>query len=108
LTRNLNLFGAVVPITAFLDIHVKPESLAEAAAVIHDTLLATRAFDGCLGVDVLVDTEDSTHFVLVEKWISLEHDTAYRTYRAGPGKSPLGAILSGTPVLTKFEIATDI
>ena len=108
MTRNLNLFGALVPITAFLDIHVKLESLAEAPAVIHDTLLATRAFDGCLGVDVLVDTEDSTHFVLVEKWISLEHDTAYRTYRAGPGKSPLGAILSDTPVLTKFEIATDI
>ncbi|TFD85259.1 antibiotic biosynthesis monooxygenase [Cryobacterium serini] len=108
ISRDLNLFGALVPITAFLDIHVKPESLAEAPDVIHDTLLATRAFDGCLGVDVLVDTEDPTHFVLVEKWISLDHDTAYRTYRAGPGKSSLGTILSGTPVLTKFEIATDI
>ena len=97
-----------MPITAFLDIHVKPEFVAKAATVIHDTLLATRAFDGCLGVDVLVDTDDATHFVLVEKWISLEHDTAYRTYRAGPGKSSLGAILSGTPVLTTFEIATDI
>ena len=95
-------------ITAFLDIHVKPESLAEAPEVLHDTLLTTRAFDGCLGVDVLVDTEDPTHFVLVEQWVSLEHDAAYRTYRAGPGKSSLGAILSGTSVLTKFEIATDI
>jgi quinol monooxygenase YgiN len=97
-----------VPITVFLDIHVKPESLAHAPEVLRDTLVATRAFDGCLGVDVLVDTEDSTHFVLVERWASLEHDTAYRIYRAGPGKSSLGAILSGPPILTKFEIATDI
>ena len=97
-----------MPITAFLDIHVKPESLAQAPTVIHDTLLATRAFDGCLGVDVLVDTDDATHFVLVEKWISMEHDTAYRTFRAGPGKSSLGSIVSGTPVLTKYELATDI
>ncbi|TFD70435.1 putative quinol monooxygenase [Cryobacterium sp. Hb1] len=97
-----------MPITAFLDIHVKAEFLSEAPEVLHDTLLTTRAFDGCLGVDVLVDTEDPTHFVLVEQWVSLEHDAAYRTYRAGPGKSSLGPILSGTPVLTKFEIATDI
>ena len=97
-----------MPVTAFLDIHVKTESLADAPDVLRETLIATRGFDGCLGVDVLVDTEDPTHFVLVEKWASLEHDTAYRIFRAGPGKSPLGAILTGPPVLTKFETATDI
>jgi len=97
-----------VPITAFLDIHVKTESLAEAPDVLRETLIVTRAFDGCLGVDVLVDTEDPTHFVLVEKWTSLEHDAAYRTFRAGPGKSSLGTILTGPPLLTKFEIATNI
>ena len=49
-----------MPITAFLDIHVKPESLTEAPELLRDTLLTTRAFDGCLGVDVLIDTEDPT------------------------------------------------
>ena len=97
-----------MPITAFLDIHVKTESLADAPDILYETLIVTRAFTGCLGVDVLVDTEDPTHFVLVEKWASLEHDAAYRTFRAGPGKSPLGAVLAGPPLLTKFEIATDI
>jgi len=97
-----------MPITAFLDIHVKAESLATAATVLRETLTDTRAFDGCLGVDVLMDTADPTHFVLVEKWASLEHDAAYRQWRAGPGTSPLGAILAGTPVLTKFETASDI
>ena len=97
-----------MPITAFLDLQVKAESLADAPAVLHETLIATRSFDGCLGVEVLVDSEDPTHFVLVEKWASLEYDAAYRTFRAGPGKSPLGAILAGPPVLTRFEIATEI
>jgi len=95
-------------ITAFLDIHVAAASLGEAPDVLRATLADTRNFDGCLGVDVLIDTDDSTHFVLVEKWASLEHDAAYREWRAGPGKSPLGDILAGVPVLTKFDTALDI
>ncbi|KFF60339.1 hypothetical protein JF66_05205 [Cryobacterium sp. MLB-32] len=95
-------------ITAFLDIHVKSELLGEAPAVLRDTLADTRTFDGCLGVDVLIDTADPTHFVLLEKWATLAHDAAYREWRAGPGKSPLGTILAGVPVLTKFETAADI
>lgn len=97
-----------MPITAFLDIHVKTESLAVAAVVLRETLADTRNFDGCLGVDVLMDTDDPTHFVLLEKWASLEHDAAYRQWRAGPGASQLGEILAGAPVLTKFETASDI
>ncbi|KGJ71689.1 hypothetical protein GY21_20495 [Cryobacterium roopkundense] len=97
-----------MPITAILDIHVKAESLATVATVLRDTLADTRTFDGCLGVDVLMDTADPTHFVLLEKWASLEHDAAYRTWRAGPGASGLGAILAEAPVLTKFETASDI
>jgi len=95
-------------ITAFLDIHVQAETLADAPAVMRETLADTRNFDGCLGVEVLTDTDDPTHFVLVEKWASLEHDAAYRAWRAGPGKSSLGAILAGVPVLTKFETAEGI
>lgn len=97
-----------MPITALLDIHVTAASLAEAPAILRETLADTRTFDGCLGVEVLIDTADPTHFVLLEKWTSLEHDDAYREWRAGPGTSPLGTILAGVPVLTKFETASDI
>jgi hypothetical protein len=49
-----------------------------------------------------VDTEDEAHLLLVEKWESLEHDQAYRDWRATPaGASPLGSIVASRS-LTKF------
>ena len=89
-------------VTALLDLRIKPESVAQAKETVESVLVATRAFPGCLGVDVLVDTEDEAHLLLVEKWESLEHDQAYRAWRATPaGASPLGSIVASRS-LTKF------
>ncbi|RZL63209.1 MAG: antibiotic biosynthesis monooxygenase, partial [Rhodococcus sp. (in: high G+C Gram-positive bacteria)] len=40
---------------ALLDLTFKPESLAEARALLRTVLADTRAFEGCLGVEVWVD-----------------------------------------------------
>lgn len=96
-------------ITAILDLQLKPESLGTAHAVIHETLIATRAFPGCYHVAVLVDTDDPAHVVLYETWESVEHDRAYRAWRATPeGASPLGSILAAAPKLTLFAVAEGI
>lgn len=96
-------------ITAQLDIRIKPEALDGAAALISDVLTATRAFDGNLGVEVLIDEADPTHFVLVETWESIRHDAAYRDWRSTPaGASALGDILSDVPVLTLYQVAAEI
>ena len=93
-------------ITSVLDLRVTPESIAEAPAILAEVLTATRAFDGNLGVDVLVDTADPAHFIAVERWESLAHDDAYRAWRATPeGASALGSILAGPPTLTRLESA---
>ena len=95
-------------ITALLELTLTPEGVATAPAVIGETLQATRAFDGCLGVDVLVDTDDETHVVLLERWESLEHDDAYRAWRATPeGASTLRTVLAAPPRLTRFT-TTDV
>ncbi len=92
--------------TALLELTLKPESVGDADAVIADTLKATRAFDGCEGVDVLKDTADETHVVLLERWASQEADAAYRAWRATPeGKSGLAGLLAGAPRLTTFTAA---
>jgi heme oxygenase (mycobilin-producing) len=91
-------------ITALLEFRVTPEALATAPAVIHDTLAATRAFAGNMGVEVVVDIADPTHFVVIEQWESLEADEAYRAWRSTPeGGSDLGNILAGAPSLTKLN-----
>lgn len=45
-----------------------------------------RAFDGNLATDVIVGENDSGHWIIYERWESIEHDEAYRSFRAGEGK----------------------
>jgi len=96
-------------ITTLLELTLRPEALADAPAVMRETLTATRAFAGCLKVDVLIDAADQTHVVVFEEWESLEHDAAYRAWRATPqGASGLGGILAAPPRLTRFALAADV
>lgn len=95
-------------VTVLLDIHVATASLASAPSMLREILAGTRAFDGCLSVEVLVDNDDPGHLVLLERWASLEHDAAYRAWRAGAGATELGSILAGPPQLSKFQTADDI
>lgn len=70
--------------TAILDRQLKAGSLETAHEVIRATLTGTRAFPGCLDVRVLVDSDDPAHVVVYETWESIEHDRAYRAWRATP------------------------
>jgi quinol monooxygenase YgiN len=97
-----------LPVTALLDLQLRADSLETGFEVIHETLTATRAFAGCLGVSVMVDSQDPAHVVLVETWESLEHDRAYREWRAGPGTSNLGSVLAAAPKLTLFTLAEGV
>jgi quinol monooxygenase YgiN len=96
-------------ITAFFEIRARPETLDQGLhAELHEILSGTRAFEGCLAVEVLIDSDDPTHIVAIEKWASEEHDAAYRAWRAGDGKTNLASYLASAPVLTKFSTADDI
>ncbi|GAB7192114.1 hypothetical protein NUM3379_28230 [Kineococcus sp. NUM-3379] len=94
---------------ALMDLRLRPGSGPEALAVLHETLAATRAFEGCLGVDVLVDTDDPAHVVVHERWDSPRSDAAYREWRSSPeGASQLPSVLAAEPVLTRLTVATDV
>jgi quinol monooxygenase YgiN len=96
-------------VTALLELQLKADSLETAQTIIHATLTATRAFPGCQGVTVLVDSDDPTHVVLHETWESLERDRAYRAWRATPeGASDLGSVLAAAPKLTLFTEAEGV
>lgn len=98
-----------MPVTVLLDLRLLPEAVANAPFVLRETLVATRAFDGCLTVDVLVDADDEAHVVLLERWESLAADDAYRAWRATPdGASGLHALLAAPPTLTRLTTATDV
>jgi heme oxygenase (mycobilin-producing) len=89
-------------ITALLDLNIKPEELANYRAILDDVLVATRGFDGCLGVEVLVDIDDPAHVVVIERWESLAHDDAYRAFRAAEPSSALAPLIAKAPGLVRL------
>lgn len=95
-------------LTVLLDLRLKPEAVLGAEAMLRDILAGTRAFEGCLGVDVLLDCDDPAHMILLERWASADADAAYRHWRAGAGATDLGSLLTSIPQISMFEIASDI
>jgi quinol monooxygenase YgiN len=84
----------------------KPEAVGQAPSVVASILATTREFDGCIRVDVFVDDDDPTRWLLVELWESLAQDAVYREFRAGPGKvTELAPMLAAPPVLTRYTVA---
>jgi len=93
---------------AILELTLKAENVADAPAILTETLEATRSFEGNLGCEVLFDNADETHVSIVERWESVENDNAYRAFRATPeGASRLGTIVADRK-LTLYTVRDDI
>jgi quinol monooxygenase YgiN len=98
----------MMPVTVLLELRVKPEAVAAARDVMGRALRDTRAFEGNLRTDVLVDSDDEAHWVIYELWDTVEHDEAYRAFRAGEGKiAELPPLLAAPPVKTRY-VTSDI
>jgi quinol monooxygenase YgiN len=97
-----------MPITVILELRLKPEAVPAARELMRRTLQVTRAFEGNLGTDVLVDQDDEAHWIINELWETVEHDDAYRRFRAGEGKvTELPPLLAAPPVKTRY-VTTDV
>jgi quinol monooxygenase YgiN len=97
-----------MPITVILELRLKPEAVPEARDLMRRTLQDTRAFDGNLGTEVFVDQDDEAHWIINEVWESVEHDEAYRNFRAGEGRVvELPPLLAAPPVKTRY-VTSDI
>jgi quinol monooxygenase YgiN len=91
---------------AILDFPVKEGKLDEAVELLRHGLVATRAYDGNLGVEVLLD-DDPSHLLIVETWESAAHNHAYQSWRLTPeGVLPgFGDLLRGRSVMTEYTVA---
>jgi quinol monooxygenase YgiN len=91
-------------VTVLLELKFKPDAVPAARDLMSRTLETTRGFDGNLGTDVLVDADDEAHWIIYELWDSVEHDDAYRAFRAGEGKvTELPPLLAAPPVKTRYS-----
>lgn len=97
-----------MPVTVLLELRFKPEAVPAARDVMGRALRDTRAFEGNLRTDVLVDEDDEAHWIVYELWDTVEHDEAYRSFRAGEGKlTELPPLLAAPPVKTRY-VTSDV
>ena len=95
-------------VTVTLELRIKPDEVPAARELRGRALQDTRAFDGNLRTDVLVDDDDEAHWIIYELWDTVEHDEAYRAFRAGEGKvAELPPLLAAPPVKTRYT-TTDV
>jgi quinol monooxygenase YgiN len=95
---------ATMPVTVILELRFKPESVAAGRELMGRALQDTRAFDGNLRTDVLIDEDDEGHWLIYELWDTVNHDEAYRRFRAGEGKlTQLPPLLAAPPVKTRYN-----
>jgi quinol monooxygenase YgiN len=95
-------------VTVILELRFKPESVADGRELMGRALQDTRAFEGNLNTEVLVDEEDEAHWLIYELWETVENDEAYRSFRAGEGKlTQLPPLLAAAPVKTRYT-TTDV
>jgi quinol monooxygenase YgiN len=95
-------------VTVILELKFKPESVAMGRDLMGRELQKTRTFDGNLRTDVLVDEDDEAHWLVYEIWDTVEHDEAYRAFRAGDGRiTDLPPLLAEPPVKKRY-ITSDV
>jgi quinol monooxygenase YgiN len=90
-------------VTVTLELRFKPDEVAAGRELMGRALQDTRAFDGNLRTDVLVDEDDEAHWLIYELWETVEADEAYRAFRAGEGKiTQLPPLLAAPPVKVRY------
>ena len=88
-----------------LDIPATPKIRDEVLATLEDALVVTRAFDGCEGLDLLVNQDEPANFVVYERWASRDHYERYLAFRQSSGfSSSFRAMFPDPSVIRKFDI----
>lgn len=91
-----------------VELTLAPASIEAAEQQVREMLKATRAFDGNERVDVLIDSDDHTRWVISERWRDAQAYADYRAYRSGEGRfTGLAPHVLGTS-RRSFQIREDI
>ncbi len=93
-------------IAVLLELQVKPESesVGDMKAYLKEILPDTRAYDGCEGLDVYGNMDDTGNLVLYELWASRPQYEKYLGWRSETGVvDKLGSMLAGPPSIRYFD-----
>ena len=95
-------------VTVTLAFSVKPERTDEFKSLLRNLLPDTRAYEGCIRVDVYQDQGDPGYVYLAEDWQSKVHQQKYQAWRDESGiADTLGPFLAGEPRFNYFDKLED-
>ncbi len=83
----------------------KPGTGDEIVAFFRSILPETRAYEGCVSVDALQNSDDADNVVLVEEWASREQYEKYLAWQRERGTSGrLAEALAEPPSIRHFDV----
>ena len=93
-----------MPVTVTLAFSVIPERAEAFKALLRELLPDTRAYEGCLKVDVYEEQENPGRIYLVEDWESKAHQQRYQAWRDESGIAKVvGPFLAGELRFNYFD-----
>ena len=91
--------------TILLELQVKPKAVDEMISFLKEILPDTRVYEGCQGIEVQQNQEDSSNLVMVEKWDSRQHYEKYLGWRTETGvMDKIGSMLSQPPSIRYYDL----
>jgi len=91
-------------ITVLLDLKAKPGSIENLKKVFIEVLSDTRRYEGCEGLEVKINQDDTDNLVIIERWQSRQHYEKYFAWRQETGLlDRLGPLLGAPPALRYLE-----
>ncbi len=91
-------------IKVFLEVDAKPECIDELKNTLVAILPDTRAYDGCIGVEVKGNQDNALNLVLIESWETRAKYETYLAWRTETGAvDALVAMLSGPPSIRYYD-----
>jgi quinol monooxygenase YgiN len=98
-----------MPVTVLADLHIRPEAVEQTLDGLREIMPESRAYDGCIGLEVVQDQADPGHVMLVEQWESPDHHKVYVAWRTETGTlASLAEVLTKEPTFTYFDQRSDI
>jgi quinol monooxygenase YgiN len=94
-------------VQTLVEVNVKPESVNEFKSFLKDAFPDTRAFKGCLGIELQINQDEPTNMIAVEEWETREDHQKYAAWRTETGfLERISSMLSG-PLSIRYFDKTD-
>ena len=93
-------------VLVLVEVSLKPEKVNDFMNLVVNELHHSRGFDGCNGITVHKNQDDSNNVVVVEDWDSRQHYEKYLAWRTERGDvEKLAAFLAGEPSTRYYDNA---